>query len=75
MGSSKADFFVATNGDDDWSGGLPDPNEAGTDGPFATLHRARDAVRELKQEGARNDIVVLIRGRVMQWQILLENSV
>ena len=62
MNDAKADFFVATNGDDNWSGTLPDPNEGGTDGPFATLHRARDAVRELKQGGAKDDIVVLVRG-------------
>ena len=62
MDGSKADFFVAANGNDDWSGRLPDPNEARTDGPFATLQRARDAVRELKQGGAKDDIVVLIRG-------------
>ncbi len=62
MNSSGADFFVATNGDDAWSGKLPEPNEAGTDGPFASLQQARDAVRELKQGGAGKDIVVLIRG-------------
>ena len=44
-------FYVATDGNDDWSGTLPAPNEAGTDGPFATLARARDAIRALKQEG------------------------
>jgi hypothetical protein len=42
---------VATNGRDDWSGTLPEPNETGTDGPFATITRARDALRSLKQEG------------------------
>ena len=34
-----------------WSGTLPAPNEARTDGPFATLIRARDALRALKSEG------------------------
>jgi len=60
--SPKADFYVATNGDDAWSGKLAAPNAAKTDGPFATLARARDAVRELKKEGAKKDIVVLVRG-------------
>ena len=41
-----ADFYVATNGNDSWSGTLPAPNLQGTDGPFATLGKARDAVRE-----------------------------
>jgi len=42
------DFVVATNGNDAWSGALAEPNAEGTDGPFATLARARDAVREAK---------------------------
>jgi hypothetical protein len=42
-------FFVATNGNDHWSGRLAAPNRARNDGPFATLARARDAVRELKR--------------------------
>ena len=31
----NADFHVATTGRDDWSGTLPAPNAARTDGPFA----------------------------------------
>lgn len=38
-------FYVATNGNDAWSGTLPAPNAEGTDGPFATLLRAREALR------------------------------
>jgi parallel beta-helix repeat protein len=46
-------FYVSLVGRDDvgengWSGTLPEPNAAGTDGPFATLTRARDAIRQLK---------------------------
>lgn len=40
-----ADFFVSTQGQDRWSGRLADPGE--NDGPFATVARARDAVRAL----------------------------
>src|SRR5436190_19146000 len=36
-------FFVATNGNDSWSGRLPSPNRAGTDGPFVTFKRAVQA--------------------------------
>ncbi len=36
-------FYVAPNGNDTWSGTLPESN--GTDGPFATLHRAQQALR------------------------------
>ncbi len=41
-------FYVATDGNDAWSGTLPAPNAAKTNGPFATLGRARDAMRESK---------------------------
>lgn len=43
-------FYVATNGDDSWSGQRVRPNRSKTDGPFATIKGARDAVRELKQQ-------------------------
>ncbi len=39
-------FYVAVNGKDGWSGTLAEPNADGTDGPFATLERARDAMRD-----------------------------
>ncbi len=42
-------FFVSPRGDDSWSGGTDEPDKARTNGPFATLERARDAVRELKR--------------------------
>ena len=56
-----ADFYVSTHGSDAWSGTLDEPNRVGDDGPFATLARARDAVRELKKKRT-TDIVVLVRG-------------
>ena len=43
-----ADFYVSVKGDDHWSGTLAEPNEAKTDGPFLTIQRAQQAVRELK---------------------------
>lgn len=43
---SIAQFFVAINGNDAWSGSLPAPNSDRTDGPFRTLARARSAVRQ-----------------------------
>lgn len=58
-----ANFYVATNGRDTWSGTLPAPNEQNSDGPFATVVRARNAIRRLKQ---RNELAkpatVFIRG-------------
>ncbi|MEK7707588.1 MAG: hypothetical protein AAB380_06300, partial [Verrucomicrobiota bacterium] len=41
-------LFVATNGNDAWSGRLAAPNRPATDGPFATLPRALAAAREFK---------------------------
>lgn len=38
-------FYVSTTGNDTWSGRLAAPNADGTDGPFASLERARDAMR------------------------------
>ncbi len=43
-------FFVATNGNDQWSGHLSAPNRQGTDGPFATLPGALKTVRSLRQQ-------------------------
>ena len=44
----KGDFFVSPNGDDRWSGTLDEPNATHSDGPFATIARAKLAVRDLK---------------------------
>lgn len=41
-------FYVATDGDDSWSGRLASSNSSGDDGPFASLARARDAAREAR---------------------------
>src|SRR6516225_2733927 len=57
-----ADFFVATNGNDSWSGKLAAPNAAGNDGPFATLAHARDTVRALKSKGLKAPVTVMIHG-------------
>lgn len=57
-------FYVAANGSDKWSGTLAAPNRGKTDGPFATLERARDAVRQLKQSGGipAGGLTVWVRG-------------
>ena len=55
-------FYVSTAGSDAWKGRLEAPNGAGTDGPFATLLRARDAVREFKASFPDRDVRVLLRG-------------
>ena len=47
-GETAVQLYVAPNGNDAWSGTLPEPNAAGTDGPFATPTAARDRLREMK---------------------------
>ena len=58
-------FYVSPAGDDSWSGRLAEPNAARTDGPFATLARARDAIRQLKRRAGGRltaPVTVLLRG-------------
>ena len=61
--AARADFYVATNGKDTWSGTLDRPNAQGTDGPLATLEGARDAIRGLKGTSRRSEaLTVMLRG-------------
>lgn len=58
-------FYVAPNGNDRWSGSLPSPNRRRTDGPFATVQRAIEAIRQLKQRQGgtlRQPVTVSLRG-------------
>ena len=44
-------FYASPKGNDKWSGRLPEPNESGSDGPFATMEKARDTLRNMKKSG------------------------
>ncbi|MEI7807668.1 MAG: right-handed parallel beta-helix repeat-containing protein [Verrucomicrobiota bacterium] len=57
-------FHVTTRGNDAWSGTLAKPNGGRTDGPFATMERARDAIRAMKRTGGlpKDGVVVEIIG-------------
>ncbi|NOZ56229.1 MAG: right-handed parallel beta-helix repeat-containing protein [Calditrichaeota bacterium] len=59
-------FYVSPDGNDQWSGKLSRPNSSRTDGPFATLERARDAVRTLKRQRGypEEGVVVVLRGGI-----------
>ena len=61
---SSADFYVATNGSDAWSGTLFTPNSTNTDGPFATIGKAQSAVQNLLKnpQGRTNAVTILVRG-------------
>ncbi|MSU64463.1 MAG: right-handed parallel beta-helix repeat-containing protein [Pedosphaera sp.] len=61
--STQALFYVSREGDDRWSGRLPVMNADKTDGPFATLSKARDVLRDMKQAGRLHGAVtVMLRG-------------
>jgi hypothetical protein len=56
-------LYVATGGSDAWSGTLAEPNQGKTDGPFATLARARDEIRKWKKAGGlpEGGVTVVVR--------------
>jgi len=43
-------FFVAINGDDQWSGSRATVNIGRTEGPFATVTRALQAARDYRKQ-------------------------
>lgn len=47
--NNKIVFFISPYGNDNWSGKLAEKNADQTDGPFATLEKARDAAREIRK--------------------------
>ncbi|HLP30835.1 MAG TPA: hypothetical protein VK150_05700, partial [Geothrix sp.] len=61
--ASTRTFYVSPAGRDAWSGRLAAPNPERTDGPFASIPRARDAIRRLKErQPAPGPITVQVRG-------------
>ncbi len=55
-------LYVATNGNDHWSGRLATPNEARTDGPLSSLAGARDRIRAERLGNQPVPAQVLVRG-------------
>lgn len=61
--AATVELYVATNGNDGWSGRSAEPNADGTDGPLATLEAAQKAARQLRDTGAlTGGVRVLLRG-------------
>ena len=52
--------YVSIDGSDSWSGRLANPTPDQTDGPFRTLERARDRIRELEGRAATTEPVAVI---------------
>ena len=69
MPAPALSYFVAKTGSDAWSGKLPEANAARTDGPFATLERARAALRALKQAGPLPAGGVAVQVRVGTYEV------
>ena len=62
LGIKGTVFFVSNDGNDAWSGKFSSPNAEKTDGPFATIVRARNAVRELKgKQPLSEPVTVMLR--------------
>ena len=55
--------YVSPNGNDKWSGATAQPNAQGTDGPVATLERAREVLRQQKPAAGEERHVVVADGR------------
>ena len=56
-------LYVASGGNDAWSGQSAEPNAAGDDGPLATLGQALKALRALRSNGALpGPVTIRIRG-------------
>ncbi|MBP7049467.1 MAG: right-handed parallel beta-helix repeat-containing protein [Phycisphaerae bacterium] len=53
-----ATIYVSPNGNDAWSGQIAHPNAQRTDGPVATLTRARDILRQKKTDQGPSRVVV-----------------
>jgi len=55
------DWYVAPSGNDSASGRSPSSDAAGKDGPFASLERAREAIRQKRSEGDNGAQTVHVR--------------
>jgi hypothetical protein len=59
-----AEFYVSKSGNDSWSGTLPAPNADKSNGPFATLERARDEIRRVRPRAGTTPVFVWVRSGI-----------
>jgi hypothetical protein len=57
MNSNNHNYYVAVDGCDEWSGKLPQPDNTGKDGPFASLGKAVEVTRSLKNDIGKRIII------------------
>ncbi|WP_316815091.1 right-handed parallel beta-helix repeat-containing protein [Pedobacter nyackensis] len=57
--AAALDLYVSVNGNDQWSGKLAKANSANTDGPFATIKAAKEAIRKLKNNQVLNEPITV----------------
>src|SRR5262249_51197690 len=64
VGAKPLTLYVATNGNDTWSGQLAKPSVDAKDGPLATLSAALRTVRNARQGSAAvtDAVTILLRG-------------
>ena len=60
--AQPAQFYVALDGNDAWSGRFVTPNTAKTDGPIATLDHARDILREHRRGNRLPEGAIVVVG-------------
>ncbi|MDP6041950.1 MAG: hypothetical protein QGG64_25605 [Candidatus Latescibacteria bacterium] len=56
-------IYISSEGNDAWSGFQHAPNSDRSDGPLATLQKARDIIRELNRSGSlpQTEIAIYLR--------------
>ena len=57
-----AELFVATDGNNGWNGRAAAPNAAASEGPFASLERARNEARKIHASHPAERVTISIRG-------------
>lgn len=64
--AEKLTLYVSTVGNDSWSGRLAEPNAGATDGPLATVQKAREILHKTKAAtgGLTRPVAVVLRGGV-----------
>jgi len=62
LAAADLNLYVATGGNDAWSGKLEKANAAKTDGPLQTLQAAQSKVRQLRLASPNEPIHVILRG-------------